>query len=166
MSLKSQTVARYALAAGAIGASYLLREALTAWVGPGLPIYITFYPAVMVAALLGGFGPGLLATMLTTLAADYLILEPGSIFSVDSQSDLVGLILFLLMGVFISTLAHLYSRARAKAVAYDKELALRETRREKEFLSELLENAAQPFAVGYPDGRLGRLNRAYEELTG
>lgn len=166
MSLRSQTVVRYALAAGAIGAGYLLREALTAWVGPGLPTYITFYPAVMVAALLGGFGPGLLAAVLTTLVADYLILEPVGIFSVASQRDLVGLILFLLMGVFISTLAHLYSRARAKAVAYDGEMALQEARREKEYLSDLLEQAAQPFAMGYPDGRLGRLNRAYEELTG
>ena len=45
-------------------------------------------------------------------------------------------------------------------------MALRETRREKEFLANLVENASQPFAVGYPDGRLGLLNRAYEQLTG
>ena len=166
MSLRSQTVARYSIAAGAIGAGYLLRRALTAWVGPGLPTYITFYPAVTVAALLGGFGPGLLAAVLTTLVADYLILEPMGTFGVASQRDTVGLILFLLMGVFISTLAHLYIRARAKAVAYDRELALQEVHREKEYLSDLLEHAAQPFAMGYPDGSLGSLNRAYEELTG
>ncbi len=39
-------------------------------------------------------------------------------------------------------------------------------RREKGFLANLLEHADQPFAMGYPDGRLGLLNRAYEQLTG
>jgi PAS domain S-box-containing protein len=68
--------------------------------------------------------------------------------------------------VFISAVAHLYKRARRKAAAYDQELALREMRQEKEFLANLLEHGSQPFAVGYPDGRLGRLNHAYEQLTG
>jgi PAS domain S-box-containing protein len=53
----------------------------------------------------------------------------------------------------------------AKATAYSREAALRETHREKDFLASLLEHASQPFAVGYPDERLGRINRAYEQLT-
>jgi PAS domain S-box-containing protein len=157
---------RYVLAVGAVAAGLLLRLALAAWVGPGLPTYITFYPPVMVAALLGGLGPGLLATALCALAADYWLLEPAPGFGISSLRDAVGQGLFACMGVFISTVVHLYQRARLKAAAYDQEVALRETRREKEFLADLLEHAAQPFAVGYPDGRIGRLNRAYEELTG
>lgn len=35
-----------------------------------------------------------------------------------------------------------------------------------EFLAAILERASQPFAVGYPDGSLGPLNRAFELLTG
>ena len=66
----------------------------------------------------------------------------------------------------MSVVAELYRRSRDKAAAYDREAALRETRRENEFLANLLEHASQPFAVGYPDGRLGRFNRAYEQLTG
>ena len=49
---------------------------------------------------------------------------------------------------------------------YDREQALRETQQQKEFLASVLERASQPFAVGYPDGRLGLFNRAFVELTG
>ncbi len=45
-------------------------------------------------------------------------------------------------------------------------MALRETKREKEFLANILEQASQPFAVGYTDGRLGLHNNAFEQLTG
>jgi len=48
---------RYSLAFVAVAAGFGLRVALTAWYGPGLPTYITFYPALMVTALLAGFGP-------------------------------------------------------------------------------------------------------------
>ena len=166
MSVWQRPLIRYAFAVGAVAAGFLLRESLTAWVGPGLPTFVTFYPAVMAAALFGGLGPGLVATLLAALVVDYWILEPVGTLAVSSLRDAVGLGVFTCMGVLISTVVHLYHRARRKAAAYDQEVALRETRREKEFLANLVENASQPFAVGYPDGRLGLLNRAYEQLTG
>jgi hypothetical protein len=67
-------VASYGLAVVAVAAGFGLRQALTAWGGSGLPTYITFYPVVMVVALLAGFGPGLLATVLAGLTAAYWIL--------------------------------------------------------------------------------------------
>ena len=42
----------------------------------------------------------------------------------------------------------------------------RRSEEEATFLGELLEGAEQPFTIGYPDGRLGRFNRAFEQLTG
>ena len=62
-------ILRYVLAMAIVAAGMGLRLALAAWAGPGLPAYITFYPAVMVVALLAGFGPGLLATAL----ADFVV---------------------------------------------------------------------------------------------
>jgi PAS domain S-box-containing protein len=157
---------RYGLAFVAVAAGFGLRVALTAWMGPGLPTYITFYPAVMVVALLAGLGPGVLATVLTMLVAGYWILPPTGQFAIAAPIDRVGLALFAGMGLFMSAVAELYRRRGRKAAAYDRETALRETRREKEFLADVLERASQPFAVGYPDGRLGLCNRAYEQLTG
>jgi PAS domain S-box-containing protein len=93
-------------------------------------------------------------------------MPPTAQFSIASPVDRLALGLFGGMGLFISAVAELYRRSRRKAAAYDREEALRETRQEKEFLANLLEHSSQPFAVGYPDGRLGRFNRAYERLSG
>src|SRR5215471_3383908 len=40
-------------------------------------VYITFYISVTVSALLGGLGPGLLATLFAALWADYFYLHPA-----------------------------------------------------------------------------------------
>jgi PAS domain S-box-containing protein len=40
------------------------------------------------------------------------------------------------------------------------------SRKNEALLAKLLENSSQPFGVGYPDGRLGLVNKAFEELTG
>jgi PAS domain S-box-containing protein len=157
---------RYGLAVGAPAAGMGLRLALTAWIGHGLATYITFYPAVMVVALLAGFGPGLLTTALVDLLVCYWILPPVGQFAVASPVDRLGLVIFAGMGLLMSVVARFYQRTQEKAAAYDRESAVRETLREKEFLADLLERASQPFAVGYPDGRIGRLNGAYERLTG
>ena len=53
---------RYGLAIGLVAAATFLRELLAAWLGPGFHLYILFYPAVMVTALLAGTGPGAVAT--------------------------------------------------------------------------------------------------------
>jgi PAS domain S-box-containing protein len=52
-------VLRYSLAVAAVAAATGFRQAVAAWIGPGLPTYITFYPAVMVVALLGGDRAGI-----------------------------------------------------------------------------------------------------------
>ena len=116
--------ARYGFAAVAAAAGFGLRQALTAWVGPGLPTFVTFYPAVMVAALLGGVGPGILVTVLTELMVACWILSPVGQFAVASSVDRVSLGLFACMGLFISAVAELYRRNREKAAAYDRAAAL------------------------------------------
>ncbi len=156
---------RYALAVGAVTLGTLLRYGMDVWVGPGLPTYITFYPAVILAALLGGFGPGLMATVLAAVVVDYLLLLPVG-FGIAMFRDAVGMGLFFIMGVFMSATADLYRRARVKAATYDREVALREVMQQKAFLADILQRSSQPFAVGYPDGRLGLLNSAFEQLTG
>jgi PAS domain S-box-containing protein len=46
------------------------------------------------------------------------------------------------------------------------EEALRESEAKSRFFSDILELSSQPFAVGYPDGRIGQFNNAFLQLVG
>jgi PAS domain S-box-containing protein len=55
----------------------------------------------------------------------------------------------------------------AEAAGRDRaESVLEESRGQAAFLANLLENAPQPFGVGFPDGRLGMSNAAFSQLLG
>jgi two-component system, chemotaxis family, CheB/CheR fusion protein len=43
---------------------------------------------------------------------------------------------------------------------------LRESLQQNQFLASVIESSSQPFGVGYPDGRTGLINKAFEQLTG
>ena len=111
-----QWLVRYTFAVVAVAAGGLLRLALTAWVGPGLPTYITFYPSVMATALFAGLGPGLLATMLAAVLVDCWLLHPIG-FGIASPMDAVGLVLFSLMGAAVSAISEMYRRIRSRLSA-------------------------------------------------
>lgn len=90
-------------------------------------LFITFFPAVMVAATVGGFWLGIVATCLTALIVDYWFLRPVGLFEYSSAADVVSLSLFFCMGVFMSSVAGLYHRALQRAAAYEKDLAVCES---------------------------------------
>ena len=140
--------------------------ALTAWVGPGLPTYITFYPAVMVVALLAGFGPGLLATALTRLLVGYWILPPVGQFGIASPVDRLGLVIFTGMGLFMSVVAELYRRNRDKAAAYDRESGPARNPPGKGVPGQPARTRRAALRRGLPRRTSGLLNHAYEQLTG
>ena len=164
---------RYGGAVAGVGFASVWRWYMEAEVGPGLPTFITYYPVVMLVSLIAGFGPGLLTTVLSAVVVDYSIMPPLGQIAVISPVDRLALTLFVALGVMMRTVAELYRRDRRQAAAYERERALREsaealrasTDRER-FLASVVEGASQAFAVGYPDGRIGQVNRAFEDLTG
>jgi PAS domain S-box-containing protein len=102
----------YILALLLVTLGVIVRVVLTHLAGPGLPTYIRFYPFVMLAALVGGWGPGLLATLATVVAVDYWFLLPVGLFKIDRFVDIVGMVFFSAMGVFMTTVAGLYRHTR------------------------------------------------------
>ncbi len=139
--------------------------------------YLTFYPAVMLAALYGGLQSGLLATAFSALLVDYLWIEPVGQLSIGHPADWLGMAVFLMSCMIITFITEAMHRAKARASKAEAETeltnerkqakeALRESQRQNEFLGNILEHSSQPFGVGYPDGRLGLVNRAFERLTG
>ncbi len=72
--------------------------------------YLTAYPAVLLSAWVGGFGPGLLTTVLYALYAVYRWLAPVGTFNLAGLGDQIALGGFLFMGVAISALNEILQR--------------------------------------------------------
>jgi PAS domain S-box-containing protein len=60
--------------------------------------FLTFYPAIILATLIGGLRAGLLALGLSALASDYLFLAPAHALSAK-PSDLIALSLFAIVAL-------------------------------------------------------------------
>ena len=103
----------YLVAVLAALAAGFARYALSPIWGAKVP-FITFYPAVVLAAWFGGLGPGLLATA-TSVAAALLFLAPVGALRVDDPNELVELALFTLINVLIAVLNEALHRARRRA---------------------------------------------------
>jgi signal transduction histidine kinase len=85
--------------------------------------HLVFLPTVMLAAWFGGFGPGLLATAISTTALAWFWSEPSPSVGLHTHFDLV---LFLLVSVAICALIQSLrvARARADAASQSRERVL------------------------------------------
>jgi len=164
--------AEYATAVGAVAVAWLLHIILTAWIGDGLPPYITFFPALIVAALLG-VGPGLLATGLVAVSVAYgMLLSAG--FAAMKPVDMLSLFLFLLMGLLIIVVTQRYRLSRAKAAAYDAEAASRAVRavseqamqQSEERYRVMLEQAGDGVFITDAEGHYLEVNAAGTQMLG
>ena len=89
---------RYALAFVAVGLAWASREGLLADAGGQSP-FLAFGLAVLITALAAGFGPGLLAMVLSSGVAVYFYLPPQLAIAVHEPFDGVQLGLFALEGL-------------------------------------------------------------------
>src|SRR3954453_16317365 len=94
----------YSVAVLAVPLALFLRWPLWTVMGNRAPFMI-FFPVVMLAATWGGFGPGIFATGIASLAVAYFLLDPTFSFTVAHPGDILGLALFAVTGGFISHLA-------------------------------------------------------------
>jgi PAS domain S-box-containing protein len=111
----------------------LLRLALAPLIGQNTVPFITFFPAVLFSAWYGGFRPGALSIVLSTLAADYYFVAPGYSFSVPKPADQIALLIFIVVGSGMALLSHSQRRAVERAdlealLRKDAELAERAQR--------------------------------------
>jgi PAS domain S-box-containing protein len=91
---------------------------------------LAFVLAVAVTAIIAGFWPGLLATVLSAVAGTCFFLEPT--WGIDGSAEVIRLLLFFLVGLLISSLSASLHRALAQSRAdhealADSEAALRTT---------------------------------------
>src|ERR687883_522 len=79
-SIKHSLLLRYGIATLAVAAVILLKLLLDPLITEQSP-FLLMAGAVMVGAWFGGLGPGVLATALATLVADYFFLPPKGSFT-------------------------------------------------------------------------------------
>jgi two-component sensor histidine kinase len=94
-ALRPGTVGAYALAFVSVGVAVALRLAIDPYV-VGVP-YVTFFPAVIITALVSGLGAGLLCLVLSVGAVAFFMLPPRFSFHIENLHDVLITSLFILV---------------------------------------------------------------------
>ena len=103
---------QYGIAFIAIVVAAIVRVALSS-VLSGEASYLFFFPAVLIASAIGGWGPGIFATILGLLLGLFFITDYRAL----SNADIVNAIVFALVGAGASWRGELLRRSRLAASA-------------------------------------------------
>jgi PAS domain S-box-containing protein len=156
---RSADMRRYVVAVGALAAALLFRYLVRDSLGLKVP-YLQFYPAIIVAAWYGGLGPGVLSTILSSLAAMYFFLPPAGP-AVGEASDQLSLGVFVVTGLVISWLNHcLHVAEEAQRLAASAATARAER------LDAILNTTVDGIILIDAEGRIEAFNRGAERLFG
>lgn len=136
--------------------------------------YLTFYPAVAIAAIFGGFGVGLLATVVSALLADYFWMEPIHQLFIANFADRISIAVFVASCTLISYLAEATYRAQVRAkdaeaqvtLASERERAALTIQESEERLRVMANSIPQLAWIAGADGYLYWYNQRWYEYTG
>ncbi len=136
--------------------------------------FLTFYPAVALAALYGGFAPGLLATAVSAALADYFWLEPVGQFAIANRADLISMVIFLASCTLISYLAEAAYSVQARAhkaeeeskLAAEREKAAAGLQQSEAKYRELVQNANSAIIRWKQDGTIAFINEYAQKIFG
>ena len=158
---------RYGVAVLAVGVALGLKLLLEPWITAPSP-FLLLAGAVVVGAWFGGLGPGLLATALGALCADYLFLPPEGSFTGLGVAFL-PLLLFTLQGILISSLIEALRSARNRAERSTlKARSHLERLRESEERFRLMVEGVKDYAIFMldPEGCVTTWNEGAERVEG
>ena len=142
---------RYGFALAATALAFAARLALDPYLLDRYP-YITFVIAIVGAAWFGGWGPGVLATVVAMAATQWFFIPPRHSFQIGNPTDAVGPAFELLASLAIVWISEAMRRSRAQALV------------EKNRLQAVME--ALPVGVLLVDARgaFTQWNAAYDRL--
>jgi PAS domain S-box-containing protein len=143
----------YLVAVGATGLALLVRVALAPWVFDHAT-FMPFFMAIIGTAWYGGLRPGLLATVLSTVAGAFFLLPPHHSLWVESGSDRLQLALFGCTGVGICLACESLHVARRRA------------KQRREVLRTILSSIGDAVVSTDPEGRVTSVNHVAAALTG
>ena len=140
------------------------------------PPFITFYPVVLLVAIVCDIWIVLLATAFSALVAIYWTIPPQNQFEISRPSDVIGLALFCTTGIFVSIVAELYHRERKGLVSANAQLRMEVAERKR--AEEALRTSEEKFARAFnnnpaaiaitrlEDGVFVEVNDTWADLVG
>ncbi|MHC5934485.1 PAS domain-containing protein [Nostoc sp.] len=116
-----QQLLAYGIAIGSTAIALLL----SLWLEPliSLTIGAFFYIAIIVSTWYGGFRPGIVTVVLSTLAIDYLFMLPRYEFWINQPQKLLRLSIFLLVALVINLVTSNLQHSRQKIKQLSQKLA-------------------------------------------
>ncbi|MDC0936818.1 PAS domain S-box protein [Pirellulales bacterium] len=144
---------RYGLAVACALLATWLRFAIDPYLLERVP-FVTFFPAVFITALYAGFGPALLAVLLSYLASAYYFVPPAGRFLPADAAGWTALGLFTVFGLVIALLCERVRRDAVRAL------------RESEKFTVTLSSIGDAVVVTDTKGEVVFLNGVAERLTG
>lgn len=99
----ARVVLWYLVAVAAVAATWGLRILFEPLIGSQAP-FVTFAFSVVLASVVGGFGPGLVSVVLSAAVINYSFLQPVESLAVANPSEMAALTLYTLQGIAISLL--------------------------------------------------------------
>ena len=146
-------------------AAVLIRVAVNPWLGSTVP-YLQFFPAILIAAWYGGFGPGVLATCLATAAALIWFLPATRYLMPTTPAGQLALFFFFGIGTAVSYICGSLKRAeaiqrRAAEQSRDAERALRQS---QGLLQAISDNSSAVIYAKDLRGRYLLVNRRFCEI--
>jgi PAS domain S-box-containing protein len=115
--------------------------------------FITYYPAIIISTLVGGFWPGVLSQALSAVAAWYFFMPPTG-NGVIYQREATSLLLFVCMSGFNVVVVALLNRAVERVMTQEENLRV------------LIESAPTGIIVVDEQGEIKLINASTEKLFG
>jgi PAS domain S-box-containing protein len=136
--------------------------------------YLTFYPAIILAALFGGFPAGLVSAVISGCLASYFLIEPLGKLDIADRADWLSMAIFFLSSMMICLVIESMHRARARAdeaeasarLAVDREHASLIVQRERQFLRQVIDAFPSCIFVKDEQGIFHLANQAMANLLG
>jgi len=152
LAARHNRVAAYGFALVMVALAVFVRWIVGEYLGARIP-FITFYPAIILATLFGGLWPGIVATVLSALAAWFLFVPPYFSFALGER-ELVQLLLFIIISVINVAIVGLLDALIERLVIQQRNIRV------------LLEAAPSGFVLVDGRGTIKLVNASTEKLFG